>query len=107
MASYILTVKMPNLAKGELVAISGLGEFKNGARTTISEEQHNQWRATHVKWDAEKEKWMPGPTLLQANLPAGVTAETSKDEPEKVPEEETPSTEDKAPQGEEKKEGDK
>jgi hypothetical protein len=77
MAGYKLTVDMPNLNKGEVVNISGLGDFKNGSTTEVSEEQANQFRAFHQVYDNEKAAWVPGPTVLQANI-NGVKVETLK-----------------------------
>jgi hypothetical protein len=89
--SYKITFNLPNLPKGQGVAINGLGEFKNGSSYTIDNDQHDQFRAFNsVQVDDEETGQVVtelGPTLLQANFQEGITVEAAKgaknDQPEK------------------------
>ena len=73
---YVLTVDLPNLPKGELIQIPGLGTFKNGDSFDINEEAAENYRVYHGRqepiYDQETSsilgtEWAPGPTLLQAS----------------------------------------
>ena len=84
---YALTVDLPNLPKGELIQIPGLGTFKNGDSFDINEEAAENYRVYHGRqepiYDQETgsilgTKWAKGPTLLQASESMyGVTVKTA------------------------------
>jgi hypothetical protein len=83
--SYKITLDLPNLPKGQGVAINGLGEFKNGRSYTITPEQHDQFRAFNsVQVDDEENPGQVvnklGPTLLQARFQDGITVEKITEE---------------------------
>jgi phage-related protein len=81
---YKITFDLPNLSKGQGVAVNGLGEFKNGRSYTITDEQHDQYRAFNsVQIDGEEPGQVitkPGPTLLQSKFQDGITVEKVNDE---------------------------
>jgi hypothetical protein len=85
-SSYVVTVDMPNLPKGEEVTITGLGAFVNGEATVVDEETENAFRvanqtstSTHDEDGFQTLEWALGPSLLEANLPKGVTVEEVAD----------------------------
>ena len=73
---YELEINQPNLPKGELVQIPGLGAFANGEKHEITEPEHEAFRAfnqtsvpitdeeTGAIVGAERKN---GPTLLEAS----------------------------------------
>jgi hypothetical protein len=86
---YKITIDLPNLSKGQGVAINGLGEFANGKSYVIDEETHDQFRAVNtMQTDELDDKGNPtgnvltslGPTLKQAKFPEGITVEVEKDD---------------------------
>lgn len=86
--TYKITFDLPNLSKGQGVAITGLGEFENGSSYEITDEQHATYRqVTSRQVDETDDKGNPtgrvltelGPTLLQTSFQEGVTVEKSKD----------------------------
>jgi hypothetical protein len=88
--AYTVTVDMPNLHRGEEIEIPGLGLFKNGSTKDVSKEEAEAFRVFHqtaeTTYDADENQqteWTKGPTLLQANLPEGVTVETYKEPDDK------------------------
>lgn len=73
---YELTLDQPNLPKGELVQIPGLGTFENGSTYDIDADQAYSFRTYHVRSvpfvDEETQAILGssvelGPTLLQAS----------------------------------------
>lgn len=75
-AVYELTVDQPNLPKGELVQIPGLGTFKNGSSYPVTKAEADAYRTYHSKVvtvdDKDDEDFGGsrlelGPTLLQAS----------------------------------------
>lgn len=75
-AVYELTVDQPNLPKGELVQIPGLGTFENGGTYTVSKEEAEGYRTYHSKVEpvvneddgaVVGSQVVSGPTLLQAS----------------------------------------
>jgi hypothetical protein len=86
---YKITIDLPNLSKGQGVAIIGLGEFENGKSYVIDEETQDQFRAVNAtQVDEEDDKGRPtgrvlsnlGPTLKQAKFQEGITVEAVKEE---------------------------
>lgn len=69
---YEMKLDFPNLNKGDLVEVDGLGVFENGASYQISEEEAEQYRSTRptVTTSTSKKGQMTttselGPTLLE------------------------------------------
>jgi hypothetical protein len=98
-AQYVLVVDIPGSPKGEGVAITGLGEFKNGSSYDISKEQADNFRALNstqeMVYDSKTNEvlgaeMVQGPTLLQASKTMhGITVTTAdKDNDEDEPDEE-------------------
>jgi hypothetical protein len=91
---YKITFDLPNLSKGQGVAINGLGEFKNGRTYTITDDQHDQFRAFNVVQVDDEETGQvvnkPGPTLLKALFQEGITVEKVTEEKASGPDSEEP-----------------
>jgi hypothetical protein len=86
-AAYELNIDLPNLPKGELVQIAGLGTFENGSSYTITKSEADSYRSYHsrvVPVTGDNDEVLGsdlelGSTLLQASkYMYGVTVETSK-----------------------------
>lgn len=72
---YSLTVDYPNMPKGQELSIVGLGTFKNGSTTTISDEEAQMFRDMQVANNMEDR------TLLAAFKDSDyVTVEVAKTE---------------------------
>lgn len=46
---YQITVDLPNLPEGKSVAIDGLGVFKNGTTSQVTDQQLLRFNALHVR----------------------------------------------------------
>jgi hypothetical protein len=68
---YQISIDYPNMPKGQEVSIPGLGTYKNGSTTVVSNEEANAFRAYQV------DVGMPDQTLLQSFVGSEyVTVET-------------------------------
>lgn len=72
--AYEIEVNLPDLPKGELVQIPGLGTFENGTKHDVSQEEAEAYRAYHTQHVAETSEdgemsvdVVQGPTLLEAS----------------------------------------
>lgn len=70
---YEVTVNMDSLPKGADVEVDGLGMFKNGETTEVSDEAAEYFRVKHstTTFDYDEkgnliQETTPGPTILQA-----------------------------------------
>ena len=78
---YKIQINVPNLDKGALVELDGLGIYENGATAEITEEQAEAFRAknqtsttTYTEDGDRKVVYEKGPTVLQAfKSAAGIT----------------------------------
>jgi hypothetical protein len=84
---YTLTIDLPDLPKGELVQIPGLGTFENGESYEVSKQDADAYRAYNSTQepviDEETQAVLGsemtlGPTLLQASqsMMEGITVTT-------------------------------
>lgn len=62
---YKVEVNYPNLPKGEVVTIDGVGELVNGSTTEVSDAQADAFRTRHPISDKDG-NLVQGPTLLKA-----------------------------------------
>lgn len=91
---YELTIDQPNLPKGELVQIPGLGTFENGHTYEVTKQEADSYRVYHTRQVPKEDKdgnivgsdVELGPTLLQAMKHSRtvhvVTHKEGDDEPE-------------------------
>lgn len=70
---YVVTINMPNLDKGEVVEIDGLGLFENGYEYQVGADEADQYRTKHAKQSVSHSDdgvmtvdTTDGETLLQA-----------------------------------------
>lgn len=64
--TYMVSLALPNLPKGAIVQLDGLGAFVNGDSREVSDEEADQFRMHHGVRLTNDSPLTPGFTVLQA-----------------------------------------